>query len=187
MFATMASYESAYYLVYQKQIDASEQHFLNCEKQFGCDGGWYGTVWQTMKEKRPVDENACKYTGKGTVCLNHSNFYDPVWEYGYVGGQLSSSSTTQIKEALCQYGVLATTINATKMFSHYKSGVFDEKDPGQINHAISIVGWDDSKKAWLIRNSWGTWWGMEGYAWVDYGSNKVGYGTAWVRVKSNKD
>lgn len=187
MFSSMASYESAYYLVYKKHVDTSEQHYLNCQKKFGCDGGWYGTVWQMMKENKPVDETACEYQGKVKPCKWQKNFYPPVRDYGYVGGYLKMGEVKDIKEALCRYGVLSTTINATKFFSHYKSGIFDEDAEGNINHAINIVGWDDSKNAWLIRNSWGTWWGMKGYAWVEYGTNKVGYGTAWVRVVNTKE
>jgi len=36
-------------------------------------------------------------------------------------------------------------------------------------HCIVIVGYDDSKQAWLVRNSWGTGWGMAGYCWFGYG------------------
>jgi Papain family cysteine protease len=36
-------------------------------------------------------------------------------------------------------------------------------------HCITVVGYDDSKGAWLIRNSWGTGWGMAGYCWFGYG------------------
>lgn len=189
MFSAMASYEGAYYLVYKKQIDTSEQHYLNCQKKFGCDGGWYATVWNMMKKDKPVAESASKYEGKVKACKWQRKFYPAVKDYGMVSGY-NVGSVQHIKNALCKYGVLSTAINATKFFSAYKSGIFDEGNDGNINHAINIVGWDDTKKtksgkkgAWLIRNSWGTWWGLKGYAWVAYGSNKVGYGTAWVRVQ----
>jgi C1A family cysteine protease len=35
-------------------------------------------------------------------------------------------------------------------------------------HAILIVGWDDSRRAWRIRNSWGSGWCDGGYAWLSY-------------------
>jgi len=47
-------------------------------------------------------------------------------------------------------------------------------------HCIVIVGYDDSKQAWLIRNSWGAGWGMSGYCWFAYNQcdmdNYVKYG-----------
>jgi hypothetical protein len=41
-------------------------------------------------------------------------------------------------------------------------------------HCIVIVGYDDNKKAWLIRNSWGTGWGTNGYGWFGYGQGVHG-------------
>ncbi len=62
-----------------------------------------------------------------------------------------------------------------------------------VNHGITLIGWDDSKHSWLIKNSWGTNWGEtggygteRGYMWIDYGTNNVGYAAAWVKAKSNK-
>ncbi|MFN8182348.1 MAG: C1 family peptidase [Bacteroidia bacterium] len=55
-------------------------------------------------------------------------------------------------------------------------------DPS-TNHAVVIIGWDDSKNAWLVRNSWGVYWGENGYAWVDYNTNNIGRRATWVVVK----
>lgn len=48
---------------------------------------------------------------------------------------------------------------------------------------MTIVGWDDSKKAWLIRNSWGTDWGMNGYGWLGYDSSNIGYDACWIDAR----
>ena len=78
--------------------------------------------------------------------------------------------------------------------SHSGAGVFKETVPilyesaasvGSENsgaHLVNIVGWDDSKGAWRIKNSWGTGWGDGGFAWLAYGSNNVGMGAAWARM-----
>jgi hypothetical protein len=58
--------------------------------------------------------------------------------------------------------------------------VFDDDDAGMTNHAIVLVGWDESRGAWLLRNSWGNDWGEDGYMWIGYGSNSVGKYAAWV-------
>lgn len=44
------------------------------------------------------------------------------------------------------------------------------KDGEQIvgGHAVMIVGYDDSKQALLVKNSWGTGWGQKGYFWMPY-------------------
>jgi C1A family cysteine protease len=50
------------------------------------------------------------------------------------------------------------------------SGVYKQASTSVAGgHCIVIVGYDDAKGAWLIRNSWGTSWGMEGYCWFGYG------------------
>jgi len=93
-----------------------------------------------------------------------------------------------MKEALAKYGAIAACVKVTPAFQAYKSGIFDEhasvSSPNDVNHAITIVGWDDNKQAYLVKNSWGPGWGDKGYVWVEYGSNNIGYGAAWAVVVS---
>jgi C1A family cysteine protease len=35
-------------------------------------------------------------------------------------------------------------------------------------HAVVCVGYDDIKKVWIMRNSWGTYWGDKGYFYLPY-------------------
>lgn len=43
---------------------------------------------------------------------------------------------------------------------------------GGINHEISIIGWGEDH--WVVRNSWGTYWGEEGFFRIKMGSNSIG-------------
>lgn len=85
---------------------------------------------------------------------------------------------------MCKNGPLAVAVNVTANFQSYTSGVFNENDNSGINHGVTLIGWDDNRNAWLIKNSWGTNWGDNGYMWINYNSNNIGYAAAWVKAKN---
>ncbi len=66
---------------------------------------------------------------------------------------------------------------------HGNFGVYTHHDNSQPDgHCIIIVGYDDTRQAWLVRNSWSAGWGMGGYCWFGYGQcdidNNAKYGVA---------
>lgn len=77
-----------------------------------------------------------------------------------------------IKDALMTHGAIGTCVmafNLDENWTHYYDG---SQDP---NHAVTIIGWDDHKQteaelpgAWLVKNSWGIGWGLDGYFWLSY-------------------
>lgn len=99
----------------------------------------------------------------------------------------------QIKEALQNYGAVASAIYATKQLRDLTSPEnegYTTDGTNQANHAITIVGWDDEKVlvidgetyvgAWLVQNNWGTDWGTyapgsaeKGYFWVPYANTSM--------------
>ena len=88
-----------------------------------------------------------------------------------------------LKEKIMEHGVLSTCIayNSSYIdlsFVHYQKISADSLP----NHSVAIVGWDDSKKtqatvlgAWIVKNSWGTGWGIEGYFWISYFDKWAGH------------
>jgi hypothetical protein len=80
------------------------------------------------------------------------------------------SSTDNFKWALKEYGPVAVVLKAPDDWYYYRSGVYSPvTDVGWANHAVLLVGWDDSDGCWFIKNSWGSGWGENGYARVKYG------------------
>jgi cathepsin H len=66
-------------------------------------------------------------------------------------------------------------------FRHYYKGVYDgvcETSPASVNHAVVAVGYGatdgDGTPYWIVRNSWGTSWGLDGYFLIRRGVNKCG-------------
>jgi cathepsin L len=50
----------------------------------------------------------------------------------------------------------------------YESGIFScgkATGPSEVNHAVTLVGYDSAGN-WLIKNSWGTSWGIKGFSWI---------------------
>ena len=107
---------------------------------------------------------------------------DRALAWGYVNKPFDKMPTVeQLKTALVEYGPLAATIKTDYCFSVYKSGVFNGQNNSSVNHVLMLVGWDDEKGAWLVKNSWGVDWGEDGYAWIKYGSNNIGLFAAWIQ------
>lgn len=108
--------------------------------------------------------------------------FDRPLAWGYVNDQFDKiPSPEKIKAALVEHGPLAVAMWADHCFSVYKSGVFNGQNNRSVNHVVVLVGWDDKKQAWLIKNSWGPNWGENGYGWVHYGSNNIGLFAAWIQ------
>lgn len=109
--------------------------------------------------------------------------YDRALAWGYVNEHKPDElpSAAQLKQALIEHGPLAMPIHGDNCFSVYRGGVFNGPHSGGLTHVVVLIGWDDDKQAWLIKNSWGEAWGEKGYAWVAYGSNNLGLYAAWIQ------
>lgn len=197
-FTSMAVFESNYLIRNNLSTDLSEQFILDCatdrrgRKAGSCNGGWYGGVFEFLMNKDAETESRMPYRTKDYFCkptLGSGGKYR-IAAWGYLKPDAGIPAVREMKEALCKYGPLAACVKVTPAFQAYAGGIFDEHPPVQsprdINHAITIVGWDDTKKSYLVKNSWGPRWGENGYIWVEYGSNNIGFGATWIVVEKIK-
>ena len=79
-------------------------------------------------------------------------------------------------------GAVSIAFEAMPMFKNYHSGVYVNracsKSTKLVNHAVVVVGYgldsNTNKPYWIVKNSWGPDWGINGYFWILKGSNECG-------------
>jgi C1A family cysteine protease len=187
-FGAIGVYESVYKIKYKTELDLSEQHVVDClrtpSRDCGsCNGGAAITVFDALKKTSALPESIVPYQAKNLRCISGGGDYKyKVKDAGWVS---TGKDYRTIKELICKFGPVAGYVEVTDLFKAYRGGVYDEhpklKNLSKVNHVIVIVGWDDRKKAFLIKNSWGSW-GEKGYMWIEYGSNNIGTGACWIKI-----
>ena len=79
---------------------------------------------------------------------------------------MDRNNEQQLKIATAQQPVSVAIQADSLKFQHYSSGVFDDFTCGNnLDHGVLIVGYgtSDTQDYWLVKNSWGTSWGEDGY------------------------
>jgi hypothetical protein len=169
----------------------AEQYIMDCADNGGCNGDWPESVleWAAKTGVPTLDrwvDASGTYPGYGPYQASVRQCRSvavmkvfKIADYGYVGKSSGVPTTQAIKDAMVKFGPLAVAVAADNAFSNYSPGSVFKGRSTSINHAVILVGWDDSKGAWLMRNSWGKEWGDDGYMWIAYGANQIGYGAMW--------
>uniref|UniRef100_H3CUT5 Cathepsin S, ortholog 1 n=1 Tax=Tetraodon nigroviridis TaxID=99883 RepID=H3CUT5_TETNG len=150
-------------------VPLSPQNLLDCsisDGNLGCRGGYISKSYSYIIRNGGVDSDSfypyehqtgkCRYSvqGKAGSC---SSFHVLPW-----------GNEETLKAAVARVGPVAVAVNAMLPTFHlYRGGLYDVPNcnPKFINHAVLVVGYGTSKGQdfWLVKNSWGTRWGEEGY------------------------
>jgi len=177
-FAATAEMESFVKIYYGMEMNLSEQQVVSCNPYgANCSGGWTGAAYYVFLAYGGINEHCMVYQAEDPpeVPCDQVNHIPYVWLTGW---HSVSNNVEQIKTALLD-GPVSSLVDASANFEDYSGGCYN--DPASSsNHVILIVGWDDrlcdGAGGWIIKNSWGTDWGMSGYGYVQYGTAYVGHG-----------
>ena len=170
-FSSTGALEGAHFVASGTLESSSEQQLVACAGvrygNFGCNGGLQQRAFNYLKTHNAELESVYPYTSGGGVsgsCLYDSASTTAVDVSDYT--MVTASNPTQMKAALVQQP-LAVSIEADKLvFQTYKSGVMSSTKCGTtLDHAVLAVGYgsENGQEYWLVKNSWNTTWGDQGY------------------------
>ena len=148
----------------------SEQELVNCSPyDYGCNGGMMHTAFNYIIENNGLySEEDYPYLATTNNCTNlpHVSKVDGsnLKDYKFV----IPKSIIDFKLSLLENPV-AIAVDADNLyFRFYEEGVIDvpANFSKNLNHAVLLVGfdYDDEGEYWIIQNSWGEKWGMNGFA-----------------------
>ncbi|CAL8365324.1 unnamed protein product [Arctogadus glacialis] len=145
----------------------SPQNLMDCSlENHGCKGGWVSKAFQYVIDNDGIDSGRCyPYEEKVGDCRYSSR--------GRAGYCVSFAAVPRDNEmalqaAVAKVGPVSVGINAgLPSFQSYKEGVYNPPDCSTetTTHAVLVVGYgtDQGQDYWIVKNSWGSRWGEQGY------------------------
>eukprot|EP00933_Yihiella_yeosuensis_P075376 TRINITY_DN8473_c0_g1_i1.p1 TRINITY_DN8473_c0_g1~~TRINITY_DN8473_c0_g1_i1.p1 ORF type:complete len:663 (+),score=153.12 TRINITY_DN8473_c0_g1_i1:85-2073(+) len=177
----------------------SVQHMLNCGNAGSCYGGDAGAAYQWLKKISDAGSGisyasgqpyvACSKDSKEGFCGNMDTTCKPenvaktcatfgkkcVGLEHYPNATISEYGSIHGKDAMMKEiynrGPIACNVDAGKILN-YTGGIVTSPS-NETDHTISVTGWGTDEKEglyWIVRNSWGEYWGDNGYFYVKSGA-----------------
>ncbi|XP_071398025.1 cathepsin S-like [Centroberyx affinis] len=151
-----------------KLVDLSPQNLVDCSSKYGnrgCNGGLMHKAFQYVIDNQGIDSDASyRYIGVEQKCR-----YNPLNRAANCSrySLLPEGDEAALKQALATIGPISVGIDAARpKFAFAHSGVYDDPSCTQnFNHAVLVVGYGtlNGQDYWLVKNSWGTSFGDQGY------------------------
>jgi len=173
-FATMSSVETCFKKASGEFGDYSEQQLVDCAYRaydgygpFGCKGAWIDSYlrWIVDNKIRLASEDQYPYKSVREECPIES---PEVLQETVINDYYFTTQGDEelLKKLVYEHGAVVTTVHVNWAFQNYGGGVLAPcEDDSWQNHAVSVVGYgtENGVDYWLIKNSWGTWWGDKGF------------------------
>jgi len=165
-FSATGAVEGAWSIFTGNLVDLSEQELVDCATgisygSHGCNGGQMEGAFKFIIENGQCSLSSYPYTAKDGSCQKCS-------EVAHISScsDVKPNDQISLKAAVAQQPIAIAIEADTRYFQSYSDGVLTSTSCGtNLDHGVLVVGYgtENSQDYWLVKNSWGTSWGQEGY------------------------
>jgi cathepsin L len=180
-FSTTGSTEGAHAIKTGNLVSLSEQNLMDCSTSYGnngCNGGLMDDAFQYIIANNGIDTESCyPYQAQDGTCQ---------YSTSCIGATLTSyqdiaqGSESDLQAAVANNGPVSVAIDAgLSSFQFYSGGVYSDSgcgnQPNDLDHGVLAVGYGTlgGQDMWIVKNSWGSSWGVNGYIMMARNDNNM--------------
>lgn len=175
-FSAIGNIEGQWHIAGNRLINLSEQMLVSCDTtDNGCNGGLMDNAFKWIIEQN----NGTVYTEDSYPYKSGDGDDSPCMKFKVKKGAKISryielpQNEVKIAAWLAAHGPVSVAVDAT-IFQFYTGGVITSCLSLQLNHGVLLVGYNNTHDPpyWIIKNSWGSVWGEDGYVRIEKGTNQ---------------